>query len=1562
MGIVNQNGALILATGIDNSGLNSGLSDAEKRINSFGQTAQETGRSLNSALDISQMVELQKKVISDLEKQYTELKNTLDTGTFKPGSEAELEKQKIVLSEINKQLQEQKSNLGLIESAQKMVTQAIDFKPQSVNAYKGNLEELSILIDAQRKKVNLLVEDQVNAANRLSDAQFRFENPNLKGVEPISAQDLAEAKASFEQINKSLKENDSVLKILDQSYKEAFGNISANAGKVENSISRINKGLQSDAVRLNAKEIEASLSSLDEKFSKIKSNSGVISNKSIEEQRAYLFELDKLRKELSSLESYTRQERGTNDELNKSYENSSRALKEIQKEIKLVVSSIDNASKSSTASTASYLTQMQKIRQEMQALKLAGQSESQRYRELTTELERVGTAYTTVRREQRLLTTAGNAQLAGMIQGITGVAGAFSAAQGVASLFVKNNEQLAAIQTKLQAAMAITMGLQQISNTLHATSSFRIVTVAKATRLWRESIVVLNRQLGLSVALSKGLMIGGIGLLLVGIAALVSRYKEYNKEQKEFRKLSSDAKASIQEQVSKLQTLERVLHDSNRTYSERKNALDQLKSIMPEYNATLDKEGKLIKDNTGALKEYVKQLLNVEMAKSTIKKLADAETDLREFKDGLTARDKSQLEAPADGEWIEHNGKKYKTNGDDERARRVRKQNDKLQSEVNRYTSLAEEYVTADAKVIAKEGTKEFYEQKQKSALALLSAMKDTKKGSKEWNDALAEYKQAASKLKQWDFSGNTKTKNEDSTAKKLLDTQLWLANKQKELSNEQIKFELDQEQRKLDLKEDGFEKQKQQNELNHRKELLSAKEFEEKKLKEQQEIAKRLYTEEHKGSDKGFDFSKYSSDDLSKMMPEGLRPEDIQKQVEALNDVANGVYAKADFDLLKTLLEKYQDYNAKRFSVDKEYKKNLEELSKELVLDPNNEAIKSAIVQLNKDWQKAISDIDLNELTESIDWQHVFGDLDKVSAESIEKLNKQLEDYVQRANGKIDPTNLKTLEDAIDKLNKKYAELKPNKAFTDGFKEYKEATEKVKKLREQLQDIQNGKEVVSYLKYDPKTNTNIPVLKKEEEVTKDLNDALDEQATAREKLGGSIVAYAGKMQQILAIGNELTSTFEDLGIDVSESAKQALDGLGKFADGAMQIGEGIASKNPIAIIQGSIKAVGGLAKTVGALFGGESKDNKRYQEMVERYDSLNKVWDQLISKKKEYLSMSYGEEARKVGEEAKRLTEKQIDANREMGKAFFDSSKNKGGTSWGRRQRDRIDANDWKDLESWKQKNNISDDLYKSATTSGMKGLFDLSSEQLQSLKEEAPTLWAKLEDKTKEYLDNIIAGGEALEDINKSLKEQYTQISLDSFKDNYVDMLLDMDSSNQDLADNFEKYIQKAILSSLIGSKYKAQIESLYDDFANANSDGNIDETEMAILKKKQDDLAAQMIAERDKLKDTFGWESDSSKSQSASKGGFETMSQDQASALEGRFTGLQMSGIKLEEYSLQLIFLASENNNVIKTLPSTFQEFRNIFLAMMYDLQDMKKSNNELYEINRGIKDMSSKLDRL
>lgn len=287
-------------------------------------------------------------------------------------------------------------------------------------------------------------------------------------------------------------------------------------------------------------------------------------------------------------------------------------------------------------------TALREMQEELAKMRMEGKQGSVAYQELSAKAAMLADTLGDVRQETKIL-AHDDAGIQGVISGVGGLAGTITMATGVMGVFAREHEDLIRIQTKVQSVMAITMGLQQVMNTLNKDSQFRIYTLAKAKTVLSAANVKLATSLKISNTAAKALMIGGIGVLIVGVASLISWYEKLNAKKKENKAISKEVQKETQNELVKAQSLERILKDSSQGYDVRQKALKQLKEIMPDYNAMLDKEGKLIQDNTGSLKRYADQLKNTALAKIYSEKLAEAEADYSGWLGGLTGREKSVL-------------------------------------------------------------------------------------------------------------------------------------------------------------------------------------------------------------------------------------------------------------------------------------------------------------------------------------------------------------------------------------------------------------------------------------------------------------------------------------------------------------------------------------------------------------------------------------------------------------------------------------------------------------------------------------------------------------------------------------------------------------------------------------------------------------------------------------------------------------------------------------------------------------------------------------------------------
>ena len=159
-------------------------------------------------------------------------------------------------------------------------------------------------------------------------------------------------------------------------------------------------------------------------------------------------------------------------------------------------------------------------------------------------------------------------------------------------------------------------------------------------------------------------------------------------------------------------------------------------------------------------------------------------------------------------------------------------------------------------------------------------------------------------------------------------------------------------------------------------------------------------------------------------------------------------------------------------------------------------------------------------------------------------------------------------------------------------------------------------------------------------------------------------------------------------------------------------------------------------------------------------------------------------------------------------------------------------------------------------------------------------------------EKLKDLANEAGTLEDIADDLAESLTQISFDSLKSEFIDTLMDMNSSAQDFSDNFSKMLMQAVLKAKVDDLLGNDMAAFYDEWterAKANG-GKLSKTDITALKEKYDGMVQEGLKIRDEVAEITGYKQ--SYEQSASSGSFESMSQDTGDELNGRFTAVQIA----------------------------------------------------------------------
>ncbi len=126
---------------------------------------------------------------------------------------------------------------------------------------------------------------------------------------------------------------------------------------------------------------------------------------------------------------------------------------------------------------------LRELKMEMVELEAAGQRNTDRYREVRAEAAALTDAWGDAQAQANALAND-DAGFAGVMSGLTGLTGGFSAVAGMVGLFGDESENLQQIMLKTQSIMAVTNGLMQVSQALNKDSAFMLGTVGRLKEWW----------------------------------------------------------------------------------------------------------------------------------------------------------------------------------------------------------------------------------------------------------------------------------------------------------------------------------------------------------------------------------------------------------------------------------------------------------------------------------------------------------------------------------------------------------------------------------------------------------------------------------------------------------------------------------------------------------------------------------------------------------------------------------------------------------------------------------------------------------------------------------------------------------------------------------------------------------------------------------------------------------------------------------------------------------------------------------------------------------------------
>ena len=1028
--------------------------------------------------------------------------------------------------------------------------------------------------------------------------------------------------------------------------------------------------------------------------------------------------------------------------------------------------------------------------------------------------------------------------------------------------------------------------------------------------------------------------------------------QKFNEEQKNFANQEEERKKKIEELI-------RVIQDETETEFSKIKAYEELQRYSPALSSAYTREQLAVLNLAEANKELNKErdknsyeniLKNIQQWEEKIKSLnaslknagqgapliasqiESAKANLNKWKSALSEYNRLKKETEENSKPVEVKLMEARSN----REQIIREYNiarQILQEEQEKIKNFPFATIPIDVQIrfnnaqaalkgidgtisgleSQREASEKTYQQAYKEAKAVyeakLKAVEDAKKGTESaYKKAVEELEAAEKSYKSLGgVTGDTLAKQENN-AKKDAERQ---KKEQQQVAEELLQLRRTNQQEEINLMEEGSEKKRRQIELDYQREI--------------DEIRKqRKKWEDAQGGKLTSEQREVLGSRASNAMTSR------EKGLAEITETENQAAIEANERYLKS----YGTFMQKRDAIIAEYTRKISEATTQGDKDI-----------LQKEMDKALSSLDLEKLKQGINWELIFGDLDKVSKKSLNKVKQQLRDFKNSEEYKnMAVDQKKVIDEALSNIQSTLID----KLLAD--------------LPKQLSELAKAQEELSQAQEEYNEAMRSGTDEQKEAATKKLNDAQKRQQNAQvnvqkstDKTTSNLVTLSNVITQLGSNSEISLSQVGDLAGNIVDIFAEESEKLGGIIGAAFSLLDAIGTQGLDGfvgnIFSSVFKSVGGIWDTL--TFGGFSKlfgiggNEKEVQDTINRLTDRNEKLQSAIESLTEEMKSSKGSE-KSVAEYNKAIKYQEEYNKNVLAKAQANAGYHSKHHSWAYYM-------GWSESDiQWIRENVM-------AEFTGTDSLWQMSPEQMDLLRQNVD-LWQKMADSGKggygnavvdaldEYAD--LAGN--LEGLKEGLFEQLTGISFDSMYDSFIDTLMDMDASAEDFADNLSEYFMRAMLSDKIGNMYSQKLEDWWNRFGESMKDGNLSESERNSLQNEYMGYVNEALKLRDELAAATGYDkAGSSSKQSASSRGFGTeMTHEDAGELSGRFTAVYESNLRIETAEQQQTVAITELRGSIGSLTSQVTGLYNIadetrtILANSYlELQQIRENTGEI-----------------
>lgn len=868
-----------------------------------------------------------------------------------------------------------------------------------------------------------------------------------------------------------------------------------------------------------------------------------------------------------------------------------RACKVVLEEEKGALAALEAEHKKATTSVGKLTKEYRSLIQEMARMRLAGEEGSAQYQAMAKRAAELCDTLGDVRAQTKAL-ASDDANWEAMASGLNGLSGAITAGTGVMSLFVGENEELARVQTRLQAVMAITMGMQQTFNALNKDSAFSTIALTKAKKLWTAVNIGLAESLGISTAAAQALMATVTLGLSVAIVGLIALWNKHNKATKDAAKAENDMVASMREgsrsaavQKAKLDILYKATQDNTKSLKERKVAVSNLQKQYPAYFGNMKTEAILAGKAAAAYRQLADDIIKAAMARAyekRIEKLAERQADL-------------ELSKANAEKYLHDNKANY------DKAQKNRRAEKQYTKDVTggltagfAESGMAQQF--AEQRI---DPTIKAYDQRNKQLKGICQEMEANQRVINTLSAKVIAYNPEVNRVesKGYNMPTETKVKKEKQVKKEKED----LTNEINELGELELAARKKIEESRVALMKEGYEKQRAEELLHYEEEKQRINEEEAKRMALVQKLRKGgvVVTPEQEAQI-GIDAAKQRIQ-AAQMYGDKLTAIN-EKEKKEYDDKVKEEKQKEE-EALDALLSKYKDYNAERIAIETAYTKDMVALLGRRNKD-NYKEIDAALAELERAKEKALKEVTNKELNEMKSSASIFVEMFENSSEkSIKQINRIMRKLA----------DLKLYMDAMARgeLNAEGAVVVKNKKGETKRTITAEDIAKMGITPEQLKRLQESPEALKafmeqWQKLRQETLKKNP-FKALGAALKDLFKKDSDEEDKGAKIKRLALTAAGCADEISKIAGGLSEMFDQIG---NQSMAEAMGSVQSIMGGVSNIAKGFANGG---VFGGIMAAVGETINIIGKAFSAKARHRAALAAIMQEQIAQQQAYNLLL-------------------------------------------------------------------------------------------------------------------------------------------------------------------------------------------------------------------------------------------------------------------------------------------------------------------------------------------------------------